>query len=243
MTFSSSPVQYPASSSPAPTPVRKQKRRLFQTLEAQQPLLKKLKLAEFESEPNVTYESGFLSINVEEDQRPSTVVRASNALPSTQEDVPLPEESEQAVSSQPLPSGLGFPDSVGKGLTRRTTELQTCSGMTMRLTSRKKQSLQTYEQIIADRSATATGRAKRAYYGIEIHKLIDDAKIQKELDEAAKEAQAQNKPHLSIERPQSSHSNSAKRKEKYQMWTEKYRAKRFTELVGDERTHRSVRDG
>ena len=24
------------------------------------------------------------------------------------------------------------------------------------------------------------------------------------------------------------------------MWTEKYRAKKFTELVGDERTHRSV---
>lgn len=44
-------------------------------------------------------------------------------------------------------------------------------------------------------------------------------------------------PETSITMPIDTHSHSRK---KYQMWTEKYRAKRFTDLVGDERTHRSV---
>ena len=228
MTFSSSPVQYPASSSPAPAPApaSRPKRRLFQTLEAHQPLYKRQRLFDASTEPGQT---------VEYDQQPVLLPFETSVESAEDIDTIL---GEGPVHIPPLPASLN----LGRGLTRRTTELQTCCGKTIRIAPRKKQAIQTYEQVIADRSATAPGRAKKAYYGIEIHKLIDDAKLQRELDDAAKEAEAQRQPHPSIERLQSAHNESSRQadRHKHQMWTEKYRAKRFTELVGDERTHRTV---
>lgn len=247
MAFSSSPVKYPPSSSPAPAPTTfvKQKRRLFQTLSAQQPLLKRPRISEDHSPPQISEQSEIVRnpFDVEEpvQQDVEPVLQKSPTEPSIPrrsspeiEDVDniLPEPPKQAPSLSNL----------GRGLTRKTVDLQTCSGQTLRLATRKRQPIQTYEQVIADRSSTTGARAKRAYYGIEIHGLIDEARIQHELDAAAKEVEAQKEPEIqpTIERPQSSHSDRARRSTKHQMWTEKYRAKKFTELVGDERTHRSV---
>jgi len=234
MTFSSSPVQYPASSLPAPAPAPqfalKQKRKLFQSLETLQPLQKRPRLSESEAEANVTANPESVDLSIEFEPQLHTTpheaapVEESNQIPTSLSHDQLPKSSLN----------------LGRGLTRKTIEVQTCSGQSIHLAPRKKQPLQTYEQLVADRSVTAAGRAKRAYYGIDIHNLIDEAKIQKELDNAAKEAQAQKDLYPSIEPPQTTHVDPQKNKDKYQMWTEKYRAKRFTELVGDERTHRSV---
>ncbi|KAK5954602.1 Chromosome transmission fidelity protein 18 [Knufia fluminis] len=241
MTFSSSPVQYPASSSPAPAPAPRQKRRLFQTLEANQPASKRPRLSPSNDQPGPDKQLGPLHIIEEEEPRQNLLAHESSA-DAEDIDTILAEEPRQDTPSQFLPLQPTSALNLGRGLTRRTTELQTCSGKAIRIASRKKQAIQTYEQVIADRSTTAAGRAKRSYYGLEIHKLIDDAKIQKELDDAAKEAEAQKQPLPSIERPLSSHRDTTRQTERYkhQMWTEKYRAKRFTDLVGDERTHRSV---
>ena len=240
MTFSSSPVAYPPSSSPAPPPAAKQKRKLFQTLDTQQPVLKKPRIVAtaegtvqiVEDSPEVdlsTANTGFPEIRPEPQDQPYLSPSAKNKDYA---------EPEKPVGEPPS----SLPPCFGRGLTRRTVEIQTTSGKSLRIPPRIKQAAQTYEQVIADRSTTAEGRAKRAYYGLEIHQLIDDAKTQHELDSAAKELRLQREAEVqpSIERPQSSHSENGKRSTKHQMWTEKYRAKKFTELVGDERTHRSV---
>ncbi|OOF94841.1 hypothetical protein ASPCADRAFT_51161 [Aspergillus carbonarius ITEM 5010] len=113
----------------------------------------------------------------------------------------------------------------------RSIPIKTCSGKTHYVPLKKAATRVTYERLVAGRSVTAPGRAQKSYYGIDIHKL---------LDEAAKEAETQPTtrpaPVQSIEAPV----DDRKAKLAAAMWTEKYRARKFTELIGDERTHRSV---
>jgi chromosome transmission fidelity protein 18 len=92
-----------------------------------------------------------------------------------------------------------------------------------------------YERLIAERSTTQPGRAKTAYYGIDIHNLIDEAKATSKTRES--EAQI---PPPQIQHASSIETSCKKSKRDAMMWTEKYRAKKFADLVGDERTHRIV---
>jgi chromosome transmission fidelity protein 18 len=99
----------------------------------------------------------------------------------------------------------------------------------------KKQAL-SYEQLIAARSVAVEGKARTSYYGLNIHELMDEAKILDQ-EKAASHAQSiKALPQPSVEQPV----NRSSKNTRTLMWTEKYRAKKFTDLVGDERTHRSV---
>ncbi|OKL62254.1 Chromosome transmission fidelity protein 18 [Talaromyces atroroseus] len=113
--------------------------------------------------------------------------------------------------------------------------IKTCSGKTLRVQPRQRASAPSYERIVASRSKTAAGKAQRSYYGIEIHRLLDHAASEIKEDMNRKREQL----HIehSIETPV-----IGKSKKNYAnpMWTEKYRARRFADLIGDERTHRSV---
>ncbi|KAK1071289.1 Chromosome transmission fidelity protein 18 [Friedmanniomyces endolithicus] len=70
-------------------------------------------------------------------------------------------------------------------------------------------------------------KAQRTYFGIDIHHLLEEAQAE---DSIPKEA-------YDIPTPPAEPSIS---KKGTMLWTEKYRAKKFTDLIGDERTHRSV---
>lgn len=162
---------------------------------------------------------------------------------------PAPEQSElpdilepsqtftSLSTSDQTPANLNTDDEL---LTRPTTngrkelfQIKTCGGKTHHVRTRKAQTSVSYERMIASRSETDPGRAKKSYYGIEIHRL---------LDEAAKET----KTHETTPRPpvQASIEKSARdpkqKRAESMMWTEKYRARKFTDLIGDERTHRAV---
>lgn len=134
-------------------------------------------------------------------------------------------------------SELELPNLVDAAVTRGV-HITTHTGRFIRLNYRQRKPLQSYESLISERSATKEGQARRAYYGVSIHKLVDEAKIQQELDQAAREAEAQRhqETRQSIEIPVSEDSHRLS----HQLWTEKYRARKFTDLVGDERTHRQV---
>lgn len=120
---------------------------------------------------------------------------------------------------------------------KRSTRIRTSSGLEFASRDKTAHSRISYEQLIAARSTAAPGRAKKSFYGIDIHELLDivvgDAKQAQE--EARSKSPAPVRP--SIEAPAQS---TDVKGGKTMMWTEKYRAKRFTDLVGDERTHRSV---
>ncbi|EEP81502.1 conserved hypothetical protein [Uncinocarpus reesii 1704] len=99
---------------------------------------------------------------------------------------------------------------------------------------RRKPSLPvSYEQLIASRSMTAPGRATKSYYGIEIHRLMEEAR-----DTRSKDKRSHNVPklHQSVESPSGYQAQAGRNT----LWTEKYRARRFKDLIGDDRTHRAV---
>lgn len=138
----------------------------------------------------------------------------------SQSPVKRPQTAQDSTSAMPL-----------RGTTARNS-----SGKAIFITKRAKQEAVSYEQLIAARSVAVEGKAKSSFYGLNIHELMDEAKA---LDaaKAMERAQAIDElPQQSIEQPVSKSGKT----NRTLMWTEKYRAKRFTDLVGDERTHRSV---
>ncbi|KAI9842848.1 MAG: hypothetical protein M1837_006869 [Sclerophora amabilis] len=116
--------------------------------------------------------------------------------------------------------------------------LRTCSGRSFDISSKSSDGPVSFEQLIASRSAAAAGRARKSYYGIEIHKLMEEA-IREKRESCAEAAPCQENLPTHSEKP-ASKLGRLEVKGKTLMWTEKYRAKHFTDLVGDERTHRSV---
>ncbi|ODA76686.1 hypothetical protein RJ55_07957 [Drechmeria coniospora] len=89
--------------------------------------------------------------------------------------------------------------------------------------------------MAAARSKTKDGRATRSYYGVEIHELITAAgkPVANKLEQPRSRMEAPPQP---IE-PES---HSVKRPRKSLLWTEKYRARKFRDLCGDDGTNRMV---
>ncbi|RII24662.1 hypothetical protein CUC08_Gglean011674 [Alternaria sp. MG1] len=118
----------------------------------------------------------------------------------------------------------------------RGTVARNASGKVFHISKKAARENQTYEEIIAARSEPVEGKARTSYYGLNIHQLMDEAKALDQEKIANASLKTHEQPHPSIEQPIA---RTAKTNRTL-MWTEKYRAKKFTDLVGDERTHRSV---
>jgi chromosome transmission fidelity protein 18 len=116
----------------------------------------------------------------------------------------------------------------------KSADVLTCSGNTVSVKQRRKTAPVPFEQLVAARSTTKAGRAKKSYYGIDIHTLIDEANKETAKDKSKREHDVE-QPLPSVEHP----GHSTKPRQTL-MWTEKYRARHFMELVGDDRTHRQV---
>ena len=107
------------------------------------------------------------------------------------------------------------------------------SGATLHIAERKRHQNESDQGLAASKSApTATG-ARDSYYGVNIHELLREI----EREEAKKPAV--NGPQSataveSIETPANGKKHPTK------LWTEKYRARKFTDIIGDERTNRHV---
>lgn len=113
--------------------------------------------------------------------------------------------------------------------------LRTTSGKVFSVRNKNVQTPVTYEQLIASRSATHSGRAQKSYYGVNIHHLLDQAANGNRQERNVTEPF--DVPQPSVEHPKLTKNG---RNSGSMLWTEKYRARKFTDLVGDERTHRTV---
>ncbi|KAH0536721.1 hypothetical protein FGG08_006429 [Glutinoglossum americanum] len=131
-----------------------------------------------------------------------------------------------------LPLG-GTACSTGK----REYSIRTCSGRSFEVSRKPTVKPPSFEQLISSRSLTAPGRAQKSYYGIDVHKLLDEISRETRIPTDQTGTGRSEDPRPSIEEVPESQSGSHG---KTMLWTEKYRAKAFTDLIGDERTHRSV---
>lgn len=161
-----------------------------------------------------------------------------DALP---ESYTIPVLSEKPQSSTTLPTNDPTPvtsreePEVTHESASKTLKIKTCNGKTFTIPFKKAKAPVSYEKMIASRSETDPGRAKKSYYGIEIHKLMDEvAKEQKTKTSAPTTAPPPVQPSIENDK------ESKQKKIDSMMWTEKYRARKFTDLIGDERTHRQV---
>ena len=116
---------------------------------------------------------------------------------------------------------------------RPTFQAKSSSGKNFELQLKKAHNPTPYNEIVAARSSAAPGKATKSYYGIDVHNLLDEA-AKDAKNEKCVYGEAQHSPMIM---PMLS---KASRKSRTMLWTEKYRARKFTDLVGDERTHRDV---
>ncbi|PTB63958.1 hypothetical protein BBK36DRAFT_1181055 [Trichoderma citrinoviride] len=119
---------------------------------------------------------------------------------------------------------------------RTTYKLKTCGGKEITIKQRQEAVAQSYESMVAARSKTKEGRAKRDYYGVDIHNLINAA-----TSEMAEKRQTPSSPDTNqAVRSMEATSISDKKPKKTMLWTEKYRARNFMDLCGDDGTNRLV---
>ncbi|KAL6898169.1 hypothetical protein GGI43DRAFT_408566 [Trichoderma evansii] len=119
---------------------------------------------------------------------------------------------------------------------KTTYTLKTCGGREITIKQRKEVAAQSYESMVAARSKTKEGRAKRDYYGVDIHNLINAAT--NEMAERRNNPPSPN-TNQAIRRMEAA-SISEKKPKKTMLWTEKYRARNFMDLCGDDSTNRLV---
>ncbi|KAH8172717.1 ATPase family associated with various cellular activities (AAA) domain-containing protein [Sarocladium implicatum] len=143
------------------------------------------------------------------------------------------EASQPALPSW-APNRPVFSSSVLDAMSPSSYKITTCRGKSTAVQQREAAQAVSYETMVAARSKTKEGRAKRSYYGIEVHELVDKAK--KELAEKTAAPQVdQDKPLPTVEIPA-----LGKKTKKALLWTEKYRARNFMDLCGDDGTNRLV---
>ena len=152
---------------------------------------------------------------------------ANSAIMFNSYKVGNPRTTKKAMNSD---STLAAADDIWQQ--RPAHQAKTSSGKNIRLHLKKTHAPTPYAHMIAERSATAPGEATKSYYGVDVHKL---------LDEAAKDAKNETRENGDTRQPTEAPLPSKPSKTgRTMLWTEKYRARKFTDLVGDERTHRDV---
>lgn len=149
-------------------------------------------------------------------------------LPETQIE---PVQDHLDIGAEPAPVTRPKLDS---GSEQQGLFIRTCQGKSLYAGRRKADTAISYERLIAARSESQDGHARKSYYGIDIHSLMDENASIAPLPTERRTSTSRAQP--SVEDSQ----EPGSLKSKTLLWTEKYRARKFTDLVGDERTHRSV---
>ncbi|KAK3390303.1 hypothetical protein B0H63DRAFT_507677 [Podospora didyma] len=181
---------------------------------------------------------------------PAETLPAPQEVISTPPDSQLNEDTDDEAERYQRLFGSQAAPTFKPFMASSSYRLSTCSGRTIPIRERKPTESLSYATMVAARSRTKEGRAKKSYFGIDIHELVDTAT--KEIAKGRKEAAAAaasapvtppaatnpDKPVRSVE---DQHTNLSKKpKRSTMMWTEKYRARTFMDLVGDDLTNRQV---
>ncbi|KAI1176973.1 hypothetical protein F4777DRAFT_544124 [Nemania sp. FL0916] len=228
MSLPSSPIQYPTGSPSTAT---------------------KRPAPHTESQARVRAKPGFLLDDSDDDDVPSEPAPKRQMRESPSKEDPI--DSTQTLPTPPTlfqptvinhepDSGPSYTadatsifDKLASLLPQNSLKITTCSGKTVDIKKRKVNNEISYERMVAARSKMKKGRAERSYYGVDIHELIDT--VSKELSQQDETpAPIPNEPLPSVEH------HTTKKQGKTLLWTEKYRAHGFMDLVGDDFTNRQV---
>ncbi|KAH0565203.1 hypothetical protein GP486_001403 [Trichoglossum hirsutum] len=123
-----------------------------------------------------------------------------------------------------------------RNMGKKRYSIQTCSGKSFEVSKRLAGTPLSFERLISSRSLAAPGRARKSYYGVDVHNLLDEnaGEAKMSADQTSTRRPEDPTPSIEVQAPEPGSCG------KTLLWTEKYRAKTFIDLIGDERTHRSV---
>ena len=254
MAFISSPIQYPATSSPREQESPRKRRRIekddqrepLATIENSRATVGKRTIGGFvdgddsEDEDQNIQRSQYDELSRNETRFPSIddIEQNDTLLPKRKDTSDTRQDSgyETASSPPPYSQSASLSQSRTASLSNPQATARNTSNNTIPLKPRRKNPTTHYSSIVASRSTHAPGKAQKSYYGIDIHNLLAESNNRLRAAEAAgaKLAGAEDAVLPSVEDVTQGGSRKAL------LWTEKYRAKKFTDLLGDERTHRSV---
>ena len=245
MPFTSSPVAYPPSSSPPPViEKRKREEQPDQIHLKRRVLSRELNPLDGNAEirvPSLHFSAKFLPEDKENHLKPAFVTRGPFADDGDDDDHNGPRntslradslDNEFAQFEAALEVNVRIP-----ALSKDSPRIKTSSGRTFSISQKKDVSPFRYDQFIANWPVPGNGKATKSFYGVDIHSLIDQAAKESTCIKERKLGASATAPLPSIETPSVVNPS---RKGRTMLWTEKYRARKFTDLVGDERTHRDV---
>ena len=245
----SSPIAYPPSSSP-PTFIESRKRP-FPNLETLSPSKRRLG-EELAVVKNAILDKGHIDPIIRASLRSSQAAPKKSRGPfydeDDEDDSGIEKASANVSVEQTAKSFWPAPISQTAPYTPPDSQLlfsrsnakcprfKTSAGRLLQARWKDSQAILPFERLIAERSNHQPGKASKSFYGIEIHDL---------LDQVAKVTEGQPiVESIEISLPQApsppSKSTRGSKRARDLLWTEKYRAKKYTDLVGDERTHRDV---
>ncbi|KAI9725364.1 MAG: hypothetical protein M1828_003214 [Chrysothrix sp. TS-e1954] len=244
MAFASSPVTYPPTSSPhAPSP---RKRRKLEVQEQRQPLHPstddgnacRKTIAGFVIDHDSDDEISDHLVVQEKRKQPTTHIHPVVSENDIRTQIPLVDTNDWCEAK---PDEQHIEDSYQKASSHEQSS--PCSvlaasgtnGHAFSISRRALRPTDHYSTLVASRSTTTSSGARTSYYGIDIHAIIDEANAKSSNDRIAAEA-LETAVLPSVEKIEATEKSGRKQ----QLWTEKYRARKFTDLIGDERTHRSV---
>ena len=250
MSLLSSPVAYPPSSSPPPVTEKRKRSHYLDSLPEpkrrslggdnepskgppcfRKPALASTRTAVEEIETKLLPISATKGPFQDDDDDEKVVI--SLGRPGTLEDGGLTEEVASFWDMSKASSVRDEPQGLSCALPR----MKTSSGKSFEISERKAQIPISYERLVASRSNKVPGKAAKSFYGIEIHTLLNEA-----ADKSKQVKRVTLISHLELPCPSVIPPMPSKGSKKCRtmLWTEKYRARKFTDLVGDERTHRDV---
>ncbi|KAK6336818.1 hypothetical protein TWF718_009606 [Orbilia javanica] len=197
--------------------------------------------------PRLPPQTGFTSKPIDkENQDPRGPGGLGEDLPFTLED-----PSTTSIYTAPQPS-LPQPTQPKPNAYTRV-KIISSTGETIHLLQHPPNRLKIYRNSLvnsheSERELNASlPRTQRKYYGVDIYNLkecikadAETARLQAEADAAARELASKVQSLAITHSTTTTTSSSSDKKGRKLLWTEKYRAKRFTDLLGDERTHRHI---
>ena len=239
MSLVSSPAAYPSSSSPPPIlEKRKRQHELELPLQVKRKALNAEDRGSAETESPKIARDDLNTLSLEAPLRDRASSKSQGPFADDDDEEGIANNGSTLISfeswnSRDLNGRLELQLTSQQHPLNRVPQAKTSSGKNFKLDFKKPRAPTPCQQIIAAQSTTASGKAIKSYYGIDVHGL---------LDEVARDHKNDLHDNGDAGQPVTGAPMLSKpcKKGRTMLWTEKYRARKFTDLVGDERTHRDV---
>ncbi|KAL9045284.1 MAG: hypothetical protein Q9214_001648, partial [Letrouitia sp. 1 TL-2023] len=173
----------------------------------------------------------FVDDDVEEESEPTTHTKENPYPCKGIKKVFVPEINHESCSAEVQDNATIRP-------TYARSMAKSSSGVRFVVEQKVQRPAVSFHGLAALRSSTAPGEATKEIYGVKIHALLN----QTATTTTDATVQQFNKPELDTRAvlPETLDVGKTSRVKRHLLWSEKYRAAKFTDLVGDERTHREA---